>query len=95
MGKPHLSRHFLASRASCVASIPFAAAGQPDETGVATTHNVLAFTGWNDDAQVDDRFNMIETESMKNQNISDLFLITRPPPFSRLLFSFLFDRNIS
>lgn len=53
MGKPHLSRHFLASRASCLISIPFAAAGQPDdETGLATTHNLLAFTGWNEDAQV-------------------------------------------
>ena len=52
MGKPHLSRHFLASRASCLASIPFAAAGLPDETGIATTHNLIAFTGWNEDAQV-------------------------------------------
>lgn len=52
MGKPHLSRHFLASRASCLTSIAFAAAGQPDETGLATTHNLLAFTGWNEDAQV-------------------------------------------
>ncbi|KAG7674832.1 hypothetical protein Ndes2526B_g07672 [Nannochloris sp. 'desiccata'] len=51
MGKPHLSRHFLASRASCLISIPFAAAGQPDEAGIATTHNLLAFTGWNEDAQ--------------------------------------------
>ena len=52
MGKPHLSRHFLASCANCLASIQFAAAGQPDETGIATTHNLLAFTGWNEDAQV-------------------------------------------
>jgi hypothetical protein len=52
MGKPHLSRHFLASRASCLALINFAAAGKSDEIGIATTHNLLAFTGWNEDAQV-------------------------------------------
>lgn len=52
MGKPHLSRHFLACRASSLISIPFAAAGEPDELGVATAHNLLAFAGWNEDAQV-------------------------------------------
>ena len=52
MGKPHLRRHFLANQASCLQSIPFAAAGKPDDSGIATTHNLLAFTGWNEDAQV-------------------------------------------
>ena len=52
MGKPHLSRHFLGCQASSLVSIPFAAAGEPDESGIATTHNLLAFAGWNEDAQV-------------------------------------------
>ena len=51
MGKPFLSRHFLAEQASCLAGIPFAAAGAAEE-GVATTHNLLALGTWCQDAQV-------------------------------------------
>lgn len=52
VGKPFLSRHFLAEQASSVASIPFAAAGAADEQGVAATHNLLALGTWSEDAQV-------------------------------------------
>ena len=52
MPKPHLSRHFLAASASSLVTIPFAPAGQPDERGLATNHNLIAFAGWNEDAQV-------------------------------------------
>lgn len=51
-GKPFLSRHFLASRSSCLGIIPFAPAGHPDpEYGISVTHNLLSMAGWNDDAQ--------------------------------------------
>ena len=52
MGKPFLSRHFLSEQASCLASVPFAAAGAADEDGVSTTHNLLALGTWSEDTQV-------------------------------------------
>jgi len=52
MGKSYLSRHFVGGRATSLASIPFAAAGQVDAAGISTTHNVLAYAGWNEDLQV-------------------------------------------
>jgi hypothetical protein len=52
MGKPFLSRHSLSEQASCLASVPFAAAGAADEDGVATTHNLLALGTWSEDTQV-------------------------------------------
>ena len=52
MGRPFLSRHFLSEQASCLASVPFAAAGAADEDGVATTHNLLALGTWSEDTQV-------------------------------------------
>lgn len=51
MGKPFLSRHFLGEDPSCIAAVPFAAAGAA-EAGVATTHNLLALGTWSEDAQV-------------------------------------------
>ena len=42
----------MATRASCLAPLPFAPAGQADETGIATTHNIIATAGWSEDAQV-------------------------------------------
>ncbi|PRW44562.1 nuclear pore complex NUP43 [Chlorella sorokiniana] len=50
MGKPFLSRHFLGEDLSCIAAVPFAAAGAA-EGGVATTHNLLALGTWSEDAQ--------------------------------------------
>lgn len=51
MGKPFLSRHFLGEDPTCIAAVPFAAAGAA-EAGVATTHNLLALGTWSEDAQV-------------------------------------------
>jgi hypothetical protein len=51
MPAPFLSRHFLAEQASCVAQVPFAAAGAAED-GVAITHNLLAMGTWCEDAQV-------------------------------------------
>ncbi|KAI3428409.1 hypothetical protein D9Q98_007236 [Chlorella vulgaris] len=50
MPAPFLSRHFLAEQASCVAQVPFAAAGAAED-GVAITHNLLAMGTWCEDAQ--------------------------------------------
>lgn len=51
MGKPFLSRHFIGEDPTCIAAVPFAAAGAA-EAGVATTHNLLALGTWSEDAQV-------------------------------------------
>jgi hypothetical protein len=50
MKKPHFSRHFLSSRATALATIQFAPAGEADDHGVAVTHNLLAIAGWSEDA---------------------------------------------
>lgn len=51
MGKPFLSRHFLGEQASCLATVPFPAAGAAED-GVQLQHNLLAMGTWSEDAQV-------------------------------------------
>jgi hypothetical protein len=47
-----MSRHFVGSIGRAICSIPFAAGGQPDASGLSSTHNILALGSWNDDSQV-------------------------------------------
>jgi len=50
--QPYLSRHFLASQAECLATIPFPPGVSTDEGNGIKDHNILACCGWNEDIGV-------------------------------------------
>ena len=52
MGRRFLSRHFISEQADCVAALPSAPAGAPNDAGLSTSHNLLALGTWSEEAQV-------------------------------------------